>query len=94
MYSYDVTYAFQGEPALCSSWNVKEIPTRNRCGNQSSICLRNKWFQVGFPLESLGFIFDYLFGPKKDKIFCGVFLFHSGMSNGICDLILYLKSGG
>ena len=54
----------------------------------------NKWFWVGIPLQLLGFIFDHIFGPKNDNLFCAVFVFHRGMSNGICDLILYLKNEG
>ena len=37
---------------------------------------------------------DHIFGPKKDKVFCPVFVFRSGMSNVICVLILYLQSEG
>ena len=40
----------------------------------------------------LGPIFDHIFGPKKDKLFCPVFVFCRGMSNAICDLVLYLQS--
>ena len=36
------------------------------------------------------FIFDLTFGPKKEKLFCLVFIFHRGMSNAICVLVLYL----
>ena len=42
----------------------------------------------------LGPILDHVFGPKKDKLFCPVFLFCRGMSNAICDLLLYLQSVG
>ena len=37
---------------------------------------------------------DHIFGPKKDKLFCPVFAFRRGMSNAICDLVLYLQSEG
>ena len=37
---------------------------------------------------------DHIFGPKKDKLFCPVFVFRRGMSNAICDLVLYLQSEG
>ena len=40
----------------------------------------------------LGPILDHIFGPKKDKFFCPVFVFRRGMSNAICDLVLYLQS--
>ena len=42
----------------------------------------------------LGPILDHSFGPKKDKFFCPVFVFRRGMSNAICDLVLYLQSEG
>ena len=42
----------------------------------------------------LGPILDHIFGPKKDKLFCPVFVFRRSMSNAICDLVLYLQSGG
>ena len=42
----------------------------------------------------LGPILDNIFGPKKDKFFCPVFVFRRGMSNAICDLVLYLQSEG
>ena len=40
----------------------------------------------------LGSISDHIFGSKKDKLFCPVFVFRRGMSNAICDLVLYLQS--
>ena len=42
----------------------------------------------------LGPILDHIFGPKKDKLFWPEFVFRRGMSNAICDLVLYLQSGG
>ena len=42
--------------------------------------------------DVLGSILDHIFGPKKDKLFCPVFVFRRGMSNAICDLVLYLQS--
>ena len=42
----------------------------------------------------LGPILDHIFGPKKDKLFCPVFVFRRGMSNAICDLVLHLQSEG
>ena len=38
----------------------------------------------------LGFILDHIFGPKKDKLFCPVFVLRRGMSNAVCDFELYL----
>ena len=42
----------------------------------------------------LGSILDNNFGPKKDKLFCPVFVFRRGMPNAICDVALYLQSEG
>ena len=38
--------------------------------------------------------FGTYFGLKKDKLFCPVFVFCKGMSNTICDIVLYLQSEG
>ena len=40
------------------------------------------------------FILDHIFGPKKDKLFCTVFVFRRDMPNVISDLALYLQSEG
>ena len=40
----------------------------------------------------LGFIFDHIFGPKKDNLFGFVFVFLRGMSNAISDLVLYFMN--
>ena len=42
----------------------------------------------------LGPILDHIFGRKKDKLFCPVIVFRRGMSNAICNLVLYLQSEG
>ena len=42
----------------------------------------------------LGFVLDHIFCPKKDNLSCPVFVFHGGMSNDICDHVLYPKSEG
>ena len=42
----------------------------------------------------LRFILEHIFSPKKDNLFCPLFVFHRGMSHDICDLILYVKSEG
>ena len=91
---YDVTCAFKSEPTLYSCLNVKKFFAGNRRGISLSIWLRLKWLWVGIPLQSLGFIFDHIFGPKKDNLFCAALVPNRGMSNGICDLILYLKNEG
>ena len=41
-----------------------------------------------------GPVLDNIFNPKKDKLFCSVFVFRRGMSNAICDLALCLQSEG
>ena len=38
--------------------------------------------------------FDHIFVPTKDKRFCSVFVFYRGMSDAICDPVLYLLSEG
>ena len=42
----------------------------------------------------LGSILDHIIDPKRDKLFWRVTVFPRGMSNAICDLVLYLKSEG
>ena len=42
----------------------------------------------------LRFLLDHIFGPKKDKLFCTVFVFRRDMPNVISDLVLYLQSEG
>ena len=42
----------------------------------------------------LGPILDHIFGPKKDKLFCPVFVSRRGMPNAIHGLVLYLQSEG
>ena len=42
----------------------------------------------------IGYILDHIFDLKKDNLICFIFVFDRGMSNGICDLIVYLKSEG
>ena len=42
----------------------------------------------------LGPIFYHIFSVKGDKLFCRVFVFRRGMSNAICDFVLYLQSEG
>ena len=37
---------------------------------------------------------DYIFGSKKDKVFCAAFVFRRGMSNAIYDLVLRLLNEG
>ena len=39
-------------------------------------------------------ILSHIFGPKKNKLFCPVFVLCRDMSNTICDLVLYLPSEG
>ena len=60
--------------------------------NSLLVHLRTKWLWVEIPLQSLGFIFNHIFGPKKGNLLCPVFVFHRGISNGISDFILYSKN--
>ena len=78
--SYHVTCAFQSESTLYSCLNFKELFARNRRGI--------------YLLQSLGLIFDDIFGPKKKYPFCPVFVFHRGMPIGILKYILYFKNEG
>ena len=92
--SYHVTCAFQSESTLYSCLNFKELFAQNKRGIYLNVRLRNKWLWVGIQLQPLGFIFDDIFGPKKNDLFCSVFVFHRGMSIGILKYILYFKSEG
>ena len=47
-----------------------------------------------FNILILEFIFDCIFGPKKDKLFYPVFVFSRVMSNAIYDFVLYMQSEG
>ena len=78
--SFHVTCAFQSESTLYSCLNFKELFARNRRGI--------------YLLQSLGLIFDDIFGPKKKYPFCPVFVFHRGMPIGILKYILYFKNKG
>ena len=78
--SSHVTCAFQSESTLYSCLNFKELFARNRRGI--------------YLLQSLGLIFDDIFGPKKKYPFCPVFVFHRGMPIGILKYILYFKNKG
>ena len=42
----------------------------------------------------LGFILDHIFYPKKNRLSCPVFVFRRGMSNDICDPVLYTEREG
>ena len=75
-----VTCTFQSESTLYSCLNFKELFARNRRGI--------------YLLQSLGLIFDDIFGPKKKYPFCPVFVFHRGMPIGILKYILYFKNKG
>ena len=91
---YHVTCTFQSESTLYSCLNFKELFPRNKRGTYLNVCLRNKWLWVGILLQPLGFIFDDIFGPKKNDLFCPVFVFHRGMSIGILKYILYFNNEG
>ena len=82
------------ESTLYSCLNFKELFARNRCGIYLSVRLRTKWLWVEILLLPLRFIFDDIFGPKKNDLFCPVFVFHRGMPIGILKYILYFKNEG
>ena len=90
--SYHVTCALRSESTLCSCLNFKEFFARNRRGIYLNVRLQTKWVWVGILVQRLGFIFDDIFGPKKNDLFCPVFVFHRGMSTGILKYILYFKN--
>ena len=82
------------ESTLYSCLNFKELFARKRCGIYLSVRLRTKWLWVGILLQTLRFIFDNIFGPKKNDLFCPVFVFQRGMSIGMLKYILYFKNEG
>ena len=45
-------------------------------------------------LQPLGIIFDDIFGPKKNDLFCPAFVFHRGMPIDILKYVLYFKNEG
>ena len=92
--SYHVTCSFQSESTPYSCLNVKELLTQNKHGIYLSVRLRTKWLWIRIPLQSLWYIFDHIFGPKKDNVFYPVFVFHRVISNGISDFVLYFKNEG
>ena len=62
----------------------------------------HKWSRTHRVLKShkskMGVIYMQLWKqcalPKKDKLFSSLFVFHRGMSNAICNLVLYLQNEG
>ena len=77
-----------------SCLSFKELFAQNKRGIYLNIRLRTKWLQVGILLQPPGFIFDDIFGPKKNDLLCPVFVFHRGMSIGILKYMLYFKNEG
>ena len=77
-----------------SCLSFKEIFAQNRPVIYLNFRLRTKRLQVGILLHPPGFIFDDIFGPKKNDLLCPVFVFHRGMSIGILKYILYFKNEG
>ena len=89
--SYHVTRVFQSESTLYSYLNL--LPALTDVVS-SWVFVFELWLWFGIALQSLRFIFDHIFGLKKDNHFCPVFVYHRGMSNGISDFILYFKNVG
>ena len=92
--SYHVTCTFQSQSTPCSCLNFKELFTRNRCGIYWSVRLWTKWLWVGILLQPLRCIFDDIFGPKKNDLFCPAFVFQRGMSISMLKYILYFENEG
>ena len=92
--SFHVTCAFQSKSTLYSCLNFKEVFGQNRCGIYLNVRLRTKWLCIGILLQLLGIIFDDIFGPKKNDLFCPVFVFHRGMPIGMLKYELYFKNEG
>ena len=44
--------------------------------------------QICFNISDTKVYFDYIFGHKKNSLFCPVFVFHRGMVNAIYDLVI------
>ena len=76
------------------AWSSRNPLLETGVVSSCSVCLRTKWLWIWILLQSLGFIFENIFGPWKDKIFCPVFVFHRGMSNGTYGHVLYLNIEG
>ena len=92
--SFRAMCAFQCESILYSCVNFKERFARNRRGIYLNVRSRTKWLWIGILLQPLGHIFDDIFSPKKNDLFCPVFVFHRGMPIGILKYILYFKNEG
>ena len=92
--SFHVTCAFQSESTLYSCLNFKERFARNRRGIYLNVRLRTKWLWIGILLQPLGLIFDDIFVPKKNHLFCPVFVLHRGIPIGILKYIPYFKNEG
>ena len=90
--SYHVACMFQSESTLFICLNFKELLARNRRGIYLSVCLRTKWLWFGILLQPLRLIFDDIFGPKKNNLFCPVFVCQRGLCDGILKYILYFKN--
>ena len=82
------------ESTLYSCLNFKELFARNRCGIYLSVRLRTKWLWVEILLQPLRFIFEDIFGPKKNDLFCHAFVFQRDMYIAMLKYILYFKNEG
>ena len=56
--------------------------------------LKDAWKKTLFNIFVTRVYSSPIFCPKKDNLSCPVFVFRRGMSNGICDPVLYPKSEG
>ena len=74
------------------AWISRSFFARNRCSIYLSVLLQTKWLWVGIQLRPLRFIFDDIFGPKKNDFFCPVFVFQRSMPIGMLKYILYFNN--
>ena len=94
LFNIFVTRVFLTVCSYDSCLNFKELFARNRCGIYLNVRLRTKWLWVEIMLQPLRFIFDDIFGPKKNDLFCPVFVFQRDTSIGMLKYILYFKNEG
>ena len=60
------------------------------------MCFFKVWVKVAVALTAfkLLFVLDHTLGPRNEILFCTIVVFHRGISNAICDLVLYLLKEG
>ena len=60
------------------------------------MCFVKAWVKVAVVLTAfkLLFVLDHTLGPRNEIPFCPIVVFRRGISNAICDLVLYLLKEG